>query len=130
MVIRALALCVVIPLLIAATNSSQSSFSVTFPSGAASTELVSAAVAALKVRGFEGPSPQELQYRSGPLWVSVTSPTAGELALRFTQLRGGCGNHPEVDGAVTAVDSVRQVLEGRFGPSATKAIHRANALSQ
>jgi hypothetical protein len=130
MAIRALALCVFLPLLLAATNSSQSSFAVTFASAAPSSELMPAAVAALRAQGFEGPSPQELQYRGGPLWVSVVSPAAGELAFRFTQLRGGCGNHPEVDGAVAAVDSVRQALESRFGPSHITAIHRANALSQ
>ena len=115
MAIRALALCLLILPLIAATNSSRSMYSVTFPSGASPTDLVATAVTAFRANGFTGTSPRELQYGGAPIWVSVSSSKPGELDVVFTQLRGGCGNFPEVDGARSAMESVRRTLEQQFG---------------
>jgi hypothetical protein len=130
MVLRALALCLALPLLVAATNSSHSDYIATFSSKPSSSDLVSAAVDAFRAQGFYGSSPDELKHQKASLWLAIASPAPGELSLRFTQLRGGCGNYPEVDGATADVDAVRQALEKRFGPSQVGATHRANALGR
>jgi hypothetical protein len=130
MPLRALALCLALPLLVAATNSSHSSYIATFSSQPSSPELVAAAMEAFRSQGFYGSSPDDLKHHKASLWLAIASPAPGELSLRFTQLRGGCGNYPEVDGATADVDALRQALEKRFGPSKVRATHRANALGQ
>lgn len=129
MIVRTLAICLLALLVAGSTNSSRSSYVLTFSAPTASEQLVAAAKAAFQERGFAPASDNELQYGRAAIWVSVHSPSAGELRLVFTQLRGGCGDYPEVAGAAEAVAGVRSTLESQFGPSQLSEAHRANARS-
>jgi hypothetical protein len=108
-------------ILLGATNASRSTFLIQFKQEVASSELlVSTAIAELERNGFhqiENKGNKELQYGNTAIWVRVASPVDGRLELSFLQLRGGCGDNPEVSGARELLTKVRSSLEAQFGVS-------------
>lgn len=133
MTIRAIALVLVMSMLLGATNSSNSSYSLEFSSKPESEVLVPATVAALEQSGFHKVGNDvnlELQFRNLPIWAYVSSPGNGMLRLSFTQLRGGCGHNPEVTGVKDVIANVLASLESSFGPASIEEIHLANRSPQ
>jgi hypothetical protein len=120
-------------MLLGATNSSNSSYSLEFSSKPEAENLVSTTVAALEQSGFHkvgNDANLELQFRNLPIWAYVSSPKNGVLRLSFIQLRGGCGHNPEVSGVNEIIAYVRASLESSFGPASIEEIHLANKSPQ
>jgi len=131
MVTRTVAVCLTVLFLVGASNSSRSTYVVRFSSAASSVQLTEAATSEFREKGFHRQGGgKEFQYKSAAIWVAISSGQPGELRLVFTQMRGGCGNNPEVAGAKEVVSQIRAALEAQFGPSEVSETHRANALSE
>jgi hypothetical protein len=117
MTTRSIAVALLSTLLLGATSSSQSLFTLSFPStGSDSARLTEVAKEKLRERGF-GPADGEgkLQYGTRAAWVEIHSRKPDELELYFNVYRGGCSNEPGVPYAQAIVSGVAASMMQEFG---------------
>jgi len=93
--------------LLAATNSTDSVFVVTFerPVG----DISKARNEVERLASIPRPKDAYLSIET-----KVTGPN--QITVWYSEARGGCASHPQVDGAAAAVQGVQKSLEAEYGP--------------
>ena len=93
--------------LIAATNSTDSVFVVTFERPVS--DIAKAEDDIARLAWIPGPRDAYLSIKT-----KVTGPN--QITVWYREARGGCANHPAVEGAAAAVQGVQKSFEAEYGP--------------
>ena len=59
--------------------------------------------------------------------MEVKAVDSNRITVSYLQGRPGCSSTPEVDGAVSTIESVKRELEATYGPVRIEQQHRANS---